>query len=62
MNEYIKIAEIDDKEYGLISEFIKDDKIIFAYTKVFNNKYTYEFVEEKVNDILMEKYLNGRSN
>ena len=62
MNEYIKIAEVEDKEYGLISEFIKDDKIIFAYTKVFNNKYTYEFVENNVNDILMEKYLNGRNN
>lgn len=62
MNEYIKIAEVEDKKYGLISEFIKNDEIIFAYTKVFNNKYTYEFVEDDVNDILMENYLNGRNN
>lgn len=60
MNEYIKLATIKDNEYGLLSEFINnEDKIIFAYTKEFNNKYTYEFVDETVNNKLIEKYIDN---
>lgn len=58
MNEYIKIATINDKEYGLVSEFItNDDNILFAYTKEFDNKYTYLFVDEIINNKLIERYL-----
>ena len=54
----MRLAQFNDDKYGVVSEFInKDDKIIFAYTKIFNNKFIYEFVDETVNDYLMEKYL-----
>ena len=60
MSGYIKIATYKDDKYGLISEFISDkDKIVFAYTRVFNNKYTYMLVEEKINIELIEKYLTN---
>ena len=58
MNDYIKVAMYNDETYGLISEFItRGDQIIFAYTKVFNNKYTYMLVSDKVNELLIKRYL-----
>lgn len=57
---YIKLATYKDDKYGLVSEFISlDNNILFAYTRVFNNKYTYMFVEDKVNSELIEKYLDS---
>ena len=59
MNGYIKLATFNDEIYGLVSEFItEDDKIVFAYTRTFNNKYTYMLVDEDINKILIDKYLN----
>ena len=59
MNGYIKLATYKDEEYGLVSEFITlDDEIVFAYTRTFNNKYTYMLVDESINRKLIEKYLN----
>lgn len=60
MNDYIKIAMYNDDTYGLISEFItREDKILFAYTKEFNNKYTYMLVSDKVNQELIKRYLSN---
>lgn len=59
MNGYIKIATYKDDKYGLISEFVSiDDKIRFAYTRMFNNKFTYMLVDDEINNELIEKYLN----
>ncbi len=59
MNGYIKLATYKDDVYGLVSEFInEDDEIVFAYTRTFNNKYTYMLVDEDINKILIDKYLN----
>lgn len=63
MNKYIKIAFYNDNEYGLITEFLTDDDSIkFAYTKSFNNKYTYEFVDDIINNKLMDRYLKDERN
>lgn len=60
MNGYIKLATYKDEKYGLISEFISDnEEIVFAYTRSFNNKYTYMLVEEDINIELIGKYLSN---
>lgn len=60
MIEYIRLAEYNDSDYGLLTQFIDDkDNILFAYTKVFDHKYTYEFVSDLINNELIEKYLNN---
>ena len=57
---YIKLATYTDPQYGLISEFLTvDDEIVFAYTRVFNNKYTYMLVDSEVNKELIGKYLDN---
>ena len=56
MKGYIKLAMY----YGLISEFLtENDEVLFAYTKMFNNKYTYMLVSKEINDELTRKYLNN---
>lgn len=57
MIEFIRLARFNDPKYGLITEFLNHESIIFAYTKEFNNKYTYEFVSDEVNRELIRKYL-----
>ena len=60
MKGYIKLAVFKDIDYGLITEFINDsDEIFFAYTKEFNNKYTYMLVDKEVNDELIYRYLSN---
>ncbi|MBR1376297.1 MAG: hypothetical protein IJ565_00575 [Bacilli bacterium] len=60
MNGFIKLATYDDDKYGLISEFVNNnDEIVFAYTKTFNNKYTYMLVDDNINKELIEKYLKN---
>lgn len=60
MMEYIKLAEYNHNTYGLLTEFIqKDSQIVFAYTKFYNNKYTYEFVNETINNELIGLYLDN---
>lgn len=57
--EYIKIASFNDNIYGMITEFVTDDdRIVFAYTRTYNNKYTYMLVDDIINKILIEKYLS----
>ena len=58
MKGYIKLAMYNDDTYGLISEFINYiDDIVFAYTKEFNNKFTYMLVSKEINVELTKKYL-----
>jgi len=57
MDGFIKISTFKDDKYGLISCFVKDDKVVFAYTRVFNNKYTYMLVSESINNELVVRYL-----
>lgn len=60
MKGLIKLAMYKDDMYGLISEFINDNgSILFAYTKEFNNKYTYMLVSKEINDELIKKYLTN---
>ena len=60
MKGYIKLAMYNDKNYGLISEFVNDNgEILFAYTKEFNNKFTYMLVSKEINDELIKKYLGN---
>ena len=55
---YIKLAMYKDDKYGLLSVFVSDkEEIVFAYTRTFNNKYTYMLVEENINMELIGKYL-----
>lgn len=55
---YIKLAMYKDDKYGLLSVFMSDkEEIVFAYTRTFNNKYTYMLVEENINMELIGKYL-----
>ncbi len=56
----IKLATFKDDKYGLVTEFLsEDDRILFAYTRAFNNKYTYMLVSEVINNELIEKYLKN---
>ncbi len=56
----IKLATFKDDKYGLVTEFLsEDDRILFAYTRTFNNKYTYMLVSEVINNELIEKYLKN---
>lgn len=58
MLDYIKLATYKDDKYGLVTEFLSnDDEILFAYTRTFNNKYTYMLVSKEINEELIEKYL-----
>lgn len=59
MIDFIRLAVFNDSKYGLITEFLNHESIIFAYTKGFNNKYTYEFVSDEVNRELIRKYLSN---
>lgn len=59
MIEFIRLARFDDPEYGLVTEFLNRESIIFAYTKEFNNKFTYEFVSDEINRELIRKYLSN---
>ncbi len=58
MDGYLKVWTCKDDKYGLISEFVtENDEIKFAYTRVFNNKYTYMLVSDEINKELILKYL-----
>ena len=55
----IKLATFKDEKYGLITEFLSDDdNILFAYSRTFNNKYTYMLVSDVINKELIDKYLD----
>lgn len=59
MKGYIKIATYNDNKYGLISEFFSESgEIVFAYTRAFNDKYTYMLVDKVINLELIDKYLD----